>query len=122
MDRCLRFPLEIGNRWTFIRIYFIDRIYHYFSYFSSLANYTEFAIILFPDARNVYWSNRIIFFARPFTFFYHVGVRINSCLLTFIHVGGEEASIFSYKVYFVYCRRFHFFLNRSSGYGLIWFQ
>jgi len=36
--------------------------------------------------------------------------------------GGEEASIFSYKVYFVYCRRFHFFLNRSSGYGLIWFQ
>jgi len=49
----LDFPLEIGNRWTFIRIYFIDRIYHYFSYFSSLANYPEFAIILFPDARNV---------------------------------------------------------------------
>src|SRR6185369_8282415 len=53
-------------------------------------------------------------------FFYHVGVRINPCLLTFIHVGGKEASVFSYQVYFVYCRRFHFFLNWSSGYGVIW--
>lgn len=36
------------------------------------------------------WSNRIIFFSGPFTFFHHVGVRINSRLSTSIHVGGKK--------------------------------
>nr|UDP58717.1 NADH-plastoquinone oxidoreductase subunit 4 [Dracaena serrulata] len=55
-------------------------------------------------------------------FFSHVGVRINSCLLTFIHVGRKETFVLSYKVYFVHCGRFRFSLNRSSRYGFIWFQ
>nr|YP_010010482.1 NADH-plastoquinone oxidoreductase subunit 4 [Hippeastrum rutilum]QOE56828.1 NADH-plastoquinone oxidoreductase subunit 4 [Hippeastrum rutilum] len=52
-------------------------------------------------------------------FFYHVGVRINSCLLTFIHVGRKETFVLGYKVYFVHCGGFHFSLNRSFlGMGL----
>nr|YP_010327502.1 NADH dehydrogenase subunit 4 [Piper bambusifolium]UJH18353.1 NADH dehydrogenase subunit 4 [Piper bambusifolium] len=87
-----------------------------------MASYSIFAIVLFPDVGNVQRSNRLIFFSRPFTFFPNVGVRINSCLPSFIYVGGGETPLLSYKVYFVHSRRFHFSLNRSSGYGLIWFQ
>nr|YP_010883951.1 NADH-plastoquinone oxidoreductase subunit 4 [Helleborus niger]WIW41541.1 NADH-plastoquinone oxidoreductase subunit 4 [Helleborus niger] len=76
----------------------------------------------FPHVSNVQRSNRTILFSGSFAFFYHVGVRINSCLLTSIHVGGEETFVLSYKVYFVHRRRFHFSLNGSSGYGFIWFQ
>nr|QGQ56473.1 NADH-plastoquinone oxidoreductase subunit 4 [Cheirostylis chinensis] len=49
----------------------------------------------------------------------YVGIRINSCLLTFIHVGRKKTLVLGYKVYFVHCRRFHFSLNRSSRYGFI---
>nr|QXJ79888.1 NADH dehydrogenase subunit D [Gymnadenia crassinervis] len=122
MDQSFGFSLETGNRWTFHRTHFTDRIYNYFSYFSSLASYSKFAIFLFLNVGNVKWPNRIIFFSRPFAFFHHVGIRINSCLLTLIHVGRKKTPVLGYKVYFVHCRRFHFSLNRSSRYGFIWFQ
>ncbi len=35
--------------------------------------------------------------------------------------GGEETSLFSYKVHFVHCGRVHFSINRSFGYWFIWF-
>ena len=118
MDRCLRFPLEIGNRWTFIRIYFIDRIYHYFSYFSSLANYTEFAIILFPDARNVQWSNRIIFFARPFTFFIMWELELIPVYLLLSMWGGKRRLYSATKFILYTAGGSIFFLIGVLGMGL----
>nr|YP_009724559.1 NADH-plastoquinone oxidoreductase subunit 4 [Vachellia nilotica]QGT77195.1 NADH-plastoquinone oxidoreductase subunit 4 [Vachellia nilotica] len=109
MDPIFCFLLEIRNRWTLYRPYFTDGIYHHFSYFSGSTGYSGIPIIPFPDVSNVLRSNRIIFFSRHFTFFHDVGIRINSCLSTFIHVGWKETFVFSYKVYFVYCRKFHFF-------------
>ena len=38
--------LEMPKTTTVIRIYFMNKIYRYFSYFTSLTNYTEFPIIL----------------------------------------------------------------------------
>ena len=115
MDPFFLFRLEIRNRWTFDRTHFTDGIHHYFSNFSGLASYSRFSIIPFPDVSNVQWSNRIIFFSRPFTLFHHVGVRINSRLFTSIHVGRKETFVLCYKIYFIHCGRFCFSLNRSSG-------
>ncbi|KAF3784490.1 hypothetical protein EJ110_NYTH23275 [Nymphaea thermarum] len=39
--------------YIFYRTHFIDRIYHYFSYFSGLASYLKFAIVSFSDVSNV---------------------------------------------------------------------
>nr|YP_010513861.1 NADH dehydrogenase subunit 4 [Dahlstedtia pinnata]UXL85432.1 NADH dehydrogenase subunit 4 [Dahlstedtia pinnata] len=54
-------------------------------------------------------------------FFYHVGIRINSRLSTFIYVGGKETFVFSYKIHFVHRGKFYFFINGNSGHGFIWF-
>nr|VDD31604.1 unnamed protein product [Brassica oleracea] len=116
------FLLETGNRWTFYRNDFTDRIYYYFSYFSGFSSYSGFPIILFPDVSNVQRPNRIIFFSGYFTFFHHVGIRINSRLSPFIHVGWKETFVFSYKIYFIHCRKFYFFINRSFRYKFIWFE
>nr|YP_011028394.1 NADH-plastoquinone oxidoreductase subunit 4 [Epidendrum avicula]WNS59806.1 NADH-plastoquinone oxidoreductase subunit 4 [Epidendrum avicula] len=66
----------------------------------------------------------MIFFSRPFPFFHHVEIRINSCFFTFIHVGRKKRlySATKFIVSFVHCRRFHFSVNRSSRYGFIWSQ
>lgn len=56
-----------------------------------------------------------------FTFFHHVGIRINSGLSTSIHVGRKETSLLSHKIYFIHGGRFHFSLNGSSGCRFIWF-
>nr|UEN67110.1 NADH-plastoquinone oxidoreductase subunit 4 [Sophora franchetiana] len=121
MDQFFGFLLEIRNRWTFYRTYFTDGIYYHFSYFSSSAGYSRIPIIPFPDVSNVLRSNRTLFFSRHFTFFHYVGVRINSCLFTFIHVGGKETFVFSYKISFVHCGKFCFFINGNSRYRFIWF-
>ena len=121
MDQFFCFPLEIRNRWTFYRTHFTNGIHHHFSYFSGSASYSRFSIIPFPDVSNVQRANRIIFFSGPFTFFHHVGVRINSGLSTFIHMGGKETPLLGYKIYFIHGGRFHFSLNGSSGCWFIWF-
>ncbi|CAN0932806.1 NAD(P)H-quinone oxidoreductase chain 4, chloroplastic [Linum grandiflorum] len=35
--------------------------------------------------------------------------------------GRKKTSVFRYKIYFIYCRKFRFFINRSFGYRFIWF-
>nr|VDD25990.1 unnamed protein product [Brassica rapa] len=69
----LIFLLETGNRWTFYRNDFTDRIYYYFSYFSGFSSYSGFPIILFPDVSNVQRPNRIVFFGGYFFFFSSCG-------------------------------------------------
>ena len=88
MDPFFSVLQEIVNRRTFSWTHFTDRIYHHFSYFSGLAGYSKFTIILFPDVSNVQRSNRIIFFSGSFALFHHVGIRVNSRLFTSIPVGG----------------------------------
>nr|YP_009679141.1 NADH-plastoquinone oxidoreductase subunit 4 [Teucrium mascatense]QDF64497.1 NADH-plastoquinone oxidoreductase subunit 4 [Teucrium mascatense] len=56
-----------------------------------------------------------------FTFFPHVGVRINSRLSTCIHVGRKKTPVLRYKIYFVHGGGFYFSFNGSSGYRFIWF-
>jgi len=48
---------------------------------------------------------------------------MNSRLSTSIDVGRKERGLYSApkKVDFVHCRRFHSFVNGSSGYRFIWF-
>nr|VDD60758.1 unnamed protein product [Brassica oleracea] len=62
------------------------------------------------------------FSSRDIYFFHHVGIRINSRLSHFIHVGWKETFVFSYKIYFIHCRKFYFFINRSFRYKFIWFE
>ncbi|KAL5646148.1 hypothetical protein ACJX0J_003180, partial [Zea mays] len=75
----------IGNRWTFIRIYLLT------GFITTLATLAAWPVTrnsqLFYFLMLAMYSGQIglFSFTRPFTFFYHVGVRINSCLLTFIH-------------------------------------
>ncbi|GFP81667.1 NAD(P)H-quinone oxidoreductase chain 4 chloroplastic [Phtheirospermum japonicum] len=52
-------------------------------------------------------------------FFPHVGVRINSHLSTYIHVGRKKTSALSYKVYFVHGEGFCFSFNGSSSHWFI---
>ncbi|KAL5644369.1 hypothetical protein ACJX0J_000430 [Zea mays] len=54
----------------------------------------------------------------PFTFFYHVGVRINSCLLTFIHVGGKRRLYSATKFILYTAGGSIFFLIGVLGMGL----
>ena len=122
MDPFFSVLQEIVNRRTFSWTHFTDRIYHHFSYFSGLAGYSKFTIILFPDVSNVQRSNRIIFFSGSFALFHHVGIRVNSRLFTSIPVGGEETPVFSYKICFVHCRKLPLSINRGSKYRIIWFQ
>ncbi|KAL5645971.1 hypothetical protein ACJX0J_001247 [Zea mays] len=56
--------------------------------------------------------------AIPFTFFYHVGVRINSCLLTFIHVGGKRRLYSATKFILYTAGGSIFFLIGVLGMGL----
>ncbi|KAG5631586.1 hypothetical protein H5410_003303 [Solanum commersonii] len=58
------------------------------------------------------------FVSGPFTFFHHVGVRINSCLSTSSHVGRNEMSVLSYKIYFVHGEGFYFLLMGVLGAAL----
>ncbi|WVZ26780.1 hypothetical protein V8G54_000036 (mitochondrion) [Vigna mungo] len=44
-----------------------------------------------------FWSTRNIFFSRHFTFFHHVGIRINSRLSTFIYVGWKKTFVSATK-------------------------
>ncbi|KAL4274205.1 hypothetical protein AHAS_AhasUnG0016700 [Arachis hypogaea] len=110
---------KIRNRWTLYRTHFIDGIYYHYSYFSGSTGYSRIPIIPFPDASNVQRSNRTFFLSRHFTFFHHVGIGINSSLYTFIHVGGKETFVFSYKVYFIHCGKLYFFINGNSRYRFI---
>ncbi|KAJ0620647.1 putative NADH:quinone oxidoreductase/Mrp antiporter, membrane subunit [Helianthus annuus] len=96
------FRWKLGIDGLSSRTRFINRIYHYFSYFSGLARYSGFSIIPFLDVSNVQWSNRIIFFSGPFTIFHHVGIRINSSLSTSIHVGRKENVLYSATKFILY--------------------
>ena len=50
------------------------------------------------------YSGQIALFAsQVILLFFHVGVRINSCLFTFMYMGPWEKTIVCcYKIYFVY--------------------
>nr|VDD26381.1 unnamed protein product [Brassica rapa] len=58
------------------------------------------------------------FSSRDIFFFHHVGIRINSRLSFFIHVGWKETFVFSYKIYFIHCRKFFFLLIGVLGISL----
>ncbi|KAL5645956.1 hypothetical protein ACJX0J_003750 [Zea mays] len=73
---------------------------------AGLAGYSEFAIILFPDASNTFY------------FFLSCGVRINSCLLTFIHVGGKRRLYSATKFILYTAGGSIFFLIGVLGMGL----
>ena len=58
------------------------------------------------------YSGQIALFAsQVILLFFHVGVRINSCLFTFMYMGPWEKTIVCcYKIYFVYRWWFYFHL------------
>ncbi|MQL68173.1 hypothetical protein Taro_000494 [Colocasia esculenta] len=98
---------KTGIRWTFDRTYFIDRIYHYFNYFSSLASYSRFAIVSFSDVSKFHflmlamYSGQIgSFSSRDLLLFFIMWELelIHVYLLLSMWGGGG-----GYKVYFMHC-------------------
>jgi len=83
--------LETGNRWTFCRTHFTDRIYHYFSYFSGLAGYSGFAIVLFPDVSNLFWfSYRLCCQIADYTPAYMVTGYLRRSTLQYMYASGRN--------------------------------
>ena len=60
-------------------------------------------IVLFPDVSNVHWSNMIIFFLRPFTFFSSCGWELElTHVYLLLSMWGGKKRLYSATKFILY--------------------
>ena len=67
---------------------FINMICYYSSYFGSLAS-TRNSWLFYFLMLDMYSGQIILFASQDILLFFHVGIRINPCLFTFMYMGWE---------------------------------